>query len=334
MTICPKCGKPGFKGLCPDCAPNPIISKLKDLKLVYCPRSREAKIENKWVEAETLDDAIGLLLEAKMEAKRGANIGFTYPSEEISQEPGIIRKVPLQIVARHRGREETIEVPIIFEFVLNPRLSKKGTDYFEGVLQVRHYQPDHHKHIIDYIRNEISKQADKGGFLNDVEEIDGGMDFMVTNQNLLPSLARKVVREFGGEVKITAKLYTLDKQTSHEVFRSVVRINLPEFLNGEVLEINHQLYKVLSSKDRRFSCIRLRDLAKDTFETNKQRFEIVARKEDIRKTRVTQVHPRLEIMHPETYQNVPVENLKLPKEYVVDEYVSVIEHKKAFWIVK
>ncbi len=215
----------------------------------------------------------------------------------------------------------------------SPAFSKAGTRYFEGTLKLRNYQEKHHKHILDFIHKEFTKLEERGAFVTKEEREKDGYDFYVTKQSYLPTLARKVTHEFGGEVLLTSKVFTLDWQTSKDVHRGAVLLTLPDFVKGEVILVEGELYQVLSSKDKNFSCTRLKDFSSVKFDLRYHKYKIITQKEDLLSTKVSMVQPHLEVLHPTTYQSQKVQNKKFPKEYKPQENVRVIEYEDQLWIV-
>jgi NMD protein affecting ribosome stability and mRNA decay len=65
-------------------------------------------------------------------------------------------------------------------------------------------------------------------------------------------------------------------------------------------------------------------------ETNKQDFEVIARKRDFKETRVTKLFPSIEVLHPETYASAKVEN---KADVKLGEKVKVFQYKKGLFII-
>jgi len=96
-------------------------------------------------------------------------------------------------------------------------------DYYEANIQVR---PEDDK-VLDY----ILKQADKDGKVKVVKIVKikkgSGVDIYLSSWRFAIAVSRKLKKVFGGSVKITRKIYGMDRQTTKSTYRVTVLFRLP-----------------------------------------------------------------------------------------------------------
>ena len=96
-----------------------------------------------------------------------------------------------------------------------------GHDYFEGILQLRNPNAE----AVRYIHNQFRKNS-KEWISNVVELKSGGIDFYVSSNRFLKILGRRLKNAFKGELKLSKKIYSINRQTSKNVYRGTVMFKL------------------------------------------------------------------------------------------------------------
>ena len=95
------------------------------------------------------------------------------------------------------------------------------SDYFEAIVQLRPFNDE----VFRFIQNQIKKRNDVE--ITRVEKLKTGIDIYITSQRYARSLGKKLKDTFNkGELKISYKLHTRDRQTSKEKFRATVLFRL------------------------------------------------------------------------------------------------------------
>ena len=129
-------------------------------------------------------------------------------------------------------------------------------------------------------------------------------------------------RAFGGELKTSAKLFTRDRQKSRNVHRVNVLVRLPGFVKGDVIDCDGNLIKVVSLGKDNFG-INIKTGKRSLFKYKKKKIEVI----EIRKTQVAKLYPRLEILNPDDYQPIAVDNARLWKNLKLGEKVKAVFYK-------
>lgn len=92
--------------------------------------------------------------------------------------------------------------------------------YWEGIIQVR----PKNKEVIDFVRCLVKKRTDVR--ISKEFFFKYGADLYLTNQRITRDIGRRLKNQFGGELKITKKIYGRDRQTSKDVYRATVLFRL------------------------------------------------------------------------------------------------------------
>ena len=191
-------------------------------------------------------------------------------------------------------------------------------DYFEGILQLRNPS----REVEDYILNSVEKK--KNVRISDIKRVRGGLDFYFSSNKHIFRLGGELQNRFGGILKTSAKLHTRNKQTSKEVHRVNVLFRIMDYKKGDVVKIDEEVIKI-KSMTKNITGRRLSDDKKLMFSYDAH-IEVLKRF----KTIVSKIKPDLEVLHPETFQSVPVIN---ERKLSVGEKVKVVIFKGSIYLV-
>ena len=122
--------------------------------------------------------------------------------------------------------------------------SNKSKDYYEGILQLRNPT----KEVIKAAKNMIAR--DKSVFMAKQEKVVNGIDLYISSQKFLQKLGKKLQKQFGGELKISRKLFTVKRITSKRVYRVTVLFRLPKFKIGDIIRARGKQIKVIGLKNK------------------------------------------------------------------------------------
>lgn len=191
--------------------------------------------------------------------------------------------------------------------------------YYQGILQLR----DPTKEIIDFIIKDVEKRKDV--FIAKTPKVKGGRDFYISSNKYLQILGKKLQTRFGGELKVSPKLFSRDRQTGKNIYRLSVYFRPSQFKKGDLITHKNKIYKIVSLSKK----ISAKDLTTNKKITLKYDKEI-KRIEPIYKTIVSKTKPVIEVLDPETYQSVPVKNKQTVKH---GQKVRIIKLKDDIWLV-
>ena len=195
-------------------------------------------------------------------------------------------------------------------------MKESNKQYFEGILQLRNPSQE----IIDFIENKLKKHADKFNISKIVEQ-KLGLDLYITNKKYMQRLANDLQKNFGGIIKKSPHLFSRNRQTSKDIYRLNICLKFYDFKKDDVIKADKRYIKI-TNIGKKISGINLEQNKRVSFEFPDD-VEILKRYN----TSVCKIKPNIEVLHPETYQSVPVKNKVKVK---LGEKVKVVVNGKAF----
>ena len=314
--FCPKCGKSIDQGIfCADC--NPVVLEFKPINLKLCP-SKKFFFRGKWADFDDLE-SLSIIVLKKALGKKVRVVEGLEKYDDLLDKTGL--KKDLDVVVFLDGSEYVI--PISVEVTSSPSFGKVGTDYFEGILQLRNADASVKKFVKSLIENT------KDLYVNKVLEKKDSVDFYFVKKKFIGRVADKLVSEFGASADHNAQLFSQDKQSSKELFRLNVAVHIPPFRKGDVVRWNDKVL-IINSCDKKISCYDL--LAKGGFAfkyspKTLEEFEVLKK----HKVKIVSEWP-LSVLSPSTYELVEVSN-PLGLVFSLDDSALVVEHQGFVFLV-
>lgn len=118
-------------------------------------------------------------------------------------------------------------------------------NYYQGILQLR----DVNDEILAFVRNQIKKRDDV--FITKTVKLLNGFDFYITSQKFIRILGKKLKESFGGELKVSSKLHTRNRQ-GKELYRVNVLFRLLKYKAGSVVNIRGEEIRIISMRRKIF----------------------------------------------------------------------------------
>lgn len=87
--------------------------------------------------------------------------------------------------------------------------------YYEAIIQLRPATFE----IVTFIKSQCRKKKEA---VTKTAKLKTGMDLYITSQKFARSLGPKLKKQFGGELKITKKVHSKDRQTSKTIYRATI----------------------------------------------------------------------------------------------------------------
>ena len=312
---CIKCGKEQYlDSLCKECysLENTAVKGFKDFSIQMCAfcgaytytKGWKPKKDIQIIVKEAFKKNIKLLLRPE-----SFETNVKFPEHKQNGGVKVIGTAHIVIVSiiNEKDHKEEFDVPVELKYSLCPKCCKQGTTYYEGIMQIRGDEDEINK-VADFLMKEVKKASSRGVYINKEAKVKGGYDFYLTSQKYLQQVAKKLYQKFGGEFNISSKLFTRNRQTSKEVYRVNALLRLPDFKQGDILKIRNKLIKIHNIAGKHVFGMDLQTLSKTKEDYQRSGYEIKATKKDIIMVQVSKTHPHLEVLHPETYQSVKVEN--------------------------
>lgn len=318
--FCPKCGKSIDKGsLCKSC--EEVNLEFKPIKIKLCP-SKRVFHKGSWTKYSDLRKLTEKLLKDNVKSNVKLIEGLEV-HKEILEKNGFSDDVDVLV----EFEKEEYPIPINVEVTVSPSISKLGSIYFEGILQLRNAT----KEAKEYVKNYVEKNKSKNVFVNNVVEKKDSVDYYMVSKKHIEPLALKIVRNFGGLIDANAQLFSYNSQTSKDIFRLNTLVTLPKFVIGDVVIKDDRLVKITGTS-KIITGTNLLLGKKYAFTLNdKEINDIVPIKKH--KVRITKIRPQLEIMDPVNYESVHVKNMIYKPEELRDgKKVSIVEYKGQYYL--
>lgn len=112
------------------------------------------------------------------------------------------------------------------------------SDYFQGILQLR----DVNDEIISFVHNQIRNRGDVA--VTKTIKFSNGVDLYITSQKFIQILGKKLKESFGGELKISSKLHTRNRQ-GKDLYRVNVMFKTSKYKKGDVISVRGDEVKLV-----------------------------------------------------------------------------------------
>ena len=130
--------------------------------------------------------------------------------------------------------------------ILKKNIKLSRPDYFQGILQLREIDDN----VLEFVHDQISKRNDVA--ITRTVKLPNGVDLYVTSQKYIRTLGKKLMESFGGELKISSKLHTTNRQ-GKELYRVNVLFKLPRFKIGDIVNVKGEQVKLIRLGRRIFA---------------------------------------------------------------------------------
>ncbi len=318
--FCPKCGKKVKKGVfCASCEEKTL--EYKPVKIKLCPSKRYFH-KGQWRGFRDLRSLSEKLLRQSVKEETVVLTAGLEEYKDLLDKPGLKKEIPLAVA--YEDREFLL--PVEVEVTYSPGISKVGSTYYEGVLQLRNATTESK----DYVKKFVLRRSKKDVLVNKVVDKKSSVDYYFTAKKKMRPLALKLVRNFGGYISENPQLFSKDKQTSKDIFRQNVLVELPPFREGDVVVVDER--PVLVKKTEKIiTGVNLETGKKTTFSYsagNAESFKVLGKE----KTSVVQVEPGLSVLRPDTYQPVKALN-PLKIKFVPGQKARFVRYKNKYYVL-
>ena len=116
-------------------------------------------------------------------------------------------------------------------------------NYYEGVLQLRNPTEE----IINFVKAQIDREKSESIFVAKAVDVDKGVDLYLSNNGFLIRLGKRLKKHFRGELLITTRLFTMDRQTSKEVHRVSVKFTPAAIKKGDIITYKGDKVEILGT---------------------------------------------------------------------------------------
>jgi nonsense-mediated mRNA decay protein 3 len=145
-------------------------------------------------------------------------------------------------VVRDTYREEQVTVPVLLSRQTCDRCGRIAGGYYASIVQVRADErtptSDEESRAVEIAEAYIAEReatGDRNAFISEINETNDGTDIKISTNQMGAGIAKRIVRELGGDVEEYPTLVTEDSD-GNEVYRVTYAVRLPKFTPGDVIE--------------------------------------------------------------------------------------------------
>lgn len=228
--------------------------------------------------------------------------------------------------------KEEFELPVNITYTLCEQCGLLKTEYYEGLLQLRGENKATLEKANSFILEDASNAQHKGLFITRVEQTKNGFDYYYTKQQYIPVITNKLVKRFGAAGKSHAKLFGRSRETSKNLYRVNASVRLPLYEKGTVVKYKNKIFQIYKIEKQ----VTATDLltGKMLVIDEPKELKIIAMPDTFKKVQVTKTKPKLEVLHPETFQSVPVQNHERKEWKKRKDEVTIAIIDEQVWIVE
>ena len=128
----------------------------------------------------------------------------------------------------------------------NKKLKLSRPNYYQGILQLRNINDE----VIRFVNNQIKKRGDVA--ITKTVRFPDGVDLYITSQKFIRILGKKLKESFGGELKVSAKLHTRNKQ-GKDLYRVNVLFRLLKYKKGDIVSVRGERLRLISTGRKIFA---------------------------------------------------------------------------------
>lgn len=330
--FCVRCGveTETFDGLCIECFLNgkELITLPDHIDIERCVACEEFHVSGQWLKrtaAAAAEDAAlnrmsaidGLrILNADARAEEQDERNFAVSVDAEGELGGRIVKCGAQTAVRIKNN-------------VCKKCSRQLGNYYEATIQIRSGKKELSDNIRDetvrYVRDRIENisSANRQIFLTKVEEVQGGVDMLLSSISLAKALAKELSDAYHAETKEAAKLIGKTDDGS-DMYRMTYLVRMPEYHVNDVVMFEDRPYKLagmgkgngrlIGLTDFRITSIRRAQMADLKVHT---RYDGISKA-----TVVSRSKNEIQVLHPSNYS---VADLRVPEDAVIGDTADVVE---------
>lgn len=208
--------------------PEPILTSFKDIQITQCPITHTIKFKNMW-RPITVESYIQKIIASKLVFSRPATILDCI----INGDESVIT-----VVLTDDEITEEYDIPFTIISQISPNEARKKSEFFAGILQLRHCNEE----TVKFAKKAIEKKA----FISKVTSAKNGIDLYISDNSVLRAVGTQLLNRFGGELQADSSVHTYNHLESKDVHRLTVTHTSFSFKKHTIIAKGTDFYFVLS----------------------------------------------------------------------------------------
>jgi nonsense-mediated mRNA decay protein 3 len=339
--FCVKCGKEGetFDSLCIRCFLDgrTLITLPQYIDLERCAACEEFRIGGQWKAKRSSEGAAEDITVDTISAVDGLKMISAGAMAEKQDERNYLVKA--DVCGELCGRSVTAFAETVVRIKNNvcQKCSRQLGNYYEATLQIRSGTKELSDSLRDetvrYVRGRIENisSANRQIFLTKVEEVQGGVDMLLSSISTAKALAKELSDTYGAETKESSKLIGKTEDGA-DMYRMTYLVRMPEYHLNDVVMFEGKAYKLSGIGKGNAKLTGLGDFRV----TSIRRSQMASLKvhtpygELMKATVVSRSKGEIQILHPVNFSTVDV---RVPEDAFIGDTADVADIDDALFFV-
>ena len=330
--FCVKCGKEEetFDGLCIDCFLNgkELISAPHHVDLERCTSCEEFRMGKHWIE-RTVKKAVSDAAVDSLKAVDGLKIISVGARSKAQDERNFF--VEMDVIGELIGNRVSsmTDTTVRIKNTVCQKCSRQLGNYYEATIQIRSGTKELNDGLRDetvrYIRSRVENLSadNRQFFITKVEEVQGGVDVLLSSISLAKMLAKELSDIYGAGSKESSKLVGKTPDGS-DMYRMTYLVRMPEYHLNDIVLFEGRPYKLSVIGKGGAKIMRLGNFNITPIrEAQMRSLKVHTKYDDIMKaTVVSRSGKEIQVLHPISYSTV---DLRIPEKADIGDVVDVAE---------
>ena len=262
--FCVKCGKEGTSGsLCTECllGGKELLTLPQYIDLERCTGCEEFRIGGHWLKRSVSKAADDVTVRS-LSVINGITVISAGALAKEQDERNFLVKA--DIIGESGGQELTAvaETVVRIKNTVCRKCSRQLGNYYEATIQIRSGTKELSDSIRDetvrYVRGRVEKLSadNRQFFITRVEEVQGGVDMLLSSISLAKMLAKELSDTYCAETKESSKLVG-KAQGGSDMYRMTYLVRMPEYKLNDIVLFEGKVYKLSAAGKTGGKLIRL-----------------------------------------------------------------------------
>ncbi|MCL2712395.1 MAG: NMD3-related protein [Methanomassiliicoccaceae archaeon] len=330
--FCVKCNKEEetFDGLCIECFLDgkKLITLPHHVDMERCASCHEYRLSGRWMK-RTEEEAIEDAALNSIKALGDLRITNAYASAEGQDEWNYSVTVYTEGELNGRAVKASSGTVVRIKNGVCQKCSRQLGNYYEATLQIRSGSRKLSDSIRDgtvrYVRDRIEhlSSTNRQLFLTKVEEVQGGVDMLLSSISLAKTLAKELSDMYGAETKEASKLIGRTEDGT-DMYRMTYLVRMPEYHLNDIVIFEGEAYKLSGIGKGIGKLTRLEDLHVTSVRRSRMHEMKVHTPHDkiTKATVVSRSKGEAQILHPVSYATMDV---RVPDDADITETMDIAE---------
>jgi len=283
MMLCVECGKREAKydNLCEVC----FLKKVRFtylppyMSITQCPHCGAIKFKGDW-KRMSREDMFRELILRNVEFLHHYD-SFTLEIEERESRGGAALHTIFKVRYKDLEVKEEHFSTVSINYESCTRCNRYFGNYFEAILQLRGMREGEEEMVKEFAYSRIEHYSQKNEklFLTKEERRKEGIDLYLSDKREAKKIAKEICEKYGATLKESPQI--AGRKDGHDVYRVTYSVRLPEYREGDVVNIDETPYLVEHVSRNMISLLSLKDGRKKRMDVRRHRVGRVVKKEDL-----------------------------------------------------